>query len=97
MARAARPRSGQERGTQRVPAGGGRRRPTPEADKGRDLSALPAKAAFAEDGYVRLPGVLSEDEVAALEAVYDRFLRQEIGGRRQGLLRHGRRLRPGGR
>src|SRR5438067_1706640 len=58
-------------------AGAGRRR-TPEADKGHDLSALPAKAAFAEDGYVRLPGVLSEDEVAALEVVYDRFLRQEI-------------------
>ncbi len=33
---------------------------------------------FAADGYVHLRGVLSEDEVCALETVYDRFLRREI-------------------
>jgi ectoine hydroxylase-related dioxygenase (phytanoyl-CoA dioxygenase family) len=36
------------------------------------------RAAFERDGYVHLPGVLSEDEVAAIEEVYDRFLRREI-------------------
>lgn len=34
--------------------------------------------AFERDGYVHLPGVLSEEEVAELEVVYDQFLRQEI-------------------
>lgn len=33
---------------------------------------------FAEDGYVHLPGVLIEDEVAALDPVYDAFMRGEI-------------------
>ncbi len=33
---------------------------------------------FAEDGFVHLAGVLSEDEVAEIEVVYDRFLRREI-------------------
>jgi ectoine hydroxylase-related dioxygenase (phytanoyl-CoA dioxygenase family) len=33
---------------------------------------------FADDGYVHLAGVLTDDEVAALEVVYDRFLRREI-------------------
>jgi len=33
---------------------------------------------FRRDGYVHLRGVLSEDEVAAIEVDYDRFLRQEI-------------------
>ena len=36
------------------------------------------RAAFERDGYVHLPGVLSEEEVAAIEEVYDRFLRREI-------------------
>lgn len=34
--------------------------------------------AFKTDGYVHLPGVLSNDEVTELEGTYDRFLRQEI-------------------
>ena len=33
---------------------------------------------FHRDGFVHLPGVLSEAEVASLEVDYDRFLRQEI-------------------
>lgn len=33
---------------------------------------------FEKDGFVHLPGVLTEQEVAELEAVYDRFLRREI-------------------
>lgn len=36
------------------------------------------KAAFERDGYVHLRGVLSEDEVREIEAVYMRFLRREI-------------------
>jgi ectoine hydroxylase-related dioxygenase (phytanoyl-CoA dioxygenase family) len=36
------------------------------------------KERFLRDGFVHLEGVLSEDEVAAVEADYDRFLRQEI-------------------
>src|SRR5262245_27538255 len=36
------------------------------------------RASFAEAGFVHLPGVLTDDEVAGLEAVYDRFLRREI-------------------
>ena len=36
------------------------------------------KEAFRRDGYVHLRGVLSEDELAGIEAVYDRFLRGEI-------------------
>jgi len=35
-------------------------------------------AAFDRDGYVHLPGVLTEDEVVALEAVYDEFMRGAI-------------------
>jgi phytanoyl-CoA hydroxylase len=34
--------------------------------------------AFRLDGYVHLPGVMSVDEMAEVEAVYDRFLRGEI-------------------
>lgn len=34
--------------------------------------------AFRRDGYVHLPGVMSEDEMVDIEAVYDRFLRGEI-------------------
>ena len=33
---------------------------------------------FRRDGYVHLPGVMSDDEMADIEAVYDRFLRGEI-------------------
>ena len=33
---------------------------------------------FQRDGFVHLVGVLTEDEVAELEVVYDRFLRREI-------------------
>lgn len=33
---------------------------------------------FAEHGFVHLPGVLTEQEVAAIEIDYDRFLRREI-------------------
>jgi phytanoyl-CoA hydroxylase len=36
------------------------------------------RAAFAEAGFVHLRGVLTDDEVAGLEVVYDRFLRREI-------------------
>ena len=36
------------------------------------------RACFARDGYVHLPGFMSEPEVAALERVYERFLRREI-------------------
>lgn len=35
-------------------------------------------ATFHRDGYVHLPGLLSQDEVAELEVVYDQFLRREI-------------------
>jgi phytanoyl-CoA hydroxylase len=34
--------------------------------------------AFARDGYVHLAGVLTEDEVASIETVYDAFMRGEI-------------------
>lgn len=34
--------------------------------------------AFHRDGFVHLPGLLSEAEVAELEVVYDQFLRREI-------------------
>ncbi len=36
------------------------------------------RAAFARDGYVHLSGVLAEDELRAIEVVYERFLRGEI-------------------
>lgn len=34
--------------------------------------------AFHRDGYVHLRGVMSDDEMAEIEAVYERFLRGEI-------------------
>jgi phytanoyl-CoA hydroxylase len=37
--------------------------------------------AFRRDGYVHLPGVMSETEMADIEAVYDQFLRREIAVR----------------
>jgi phytanoyl-CoA hydroxylase len=33
---------------------------------------------FAREGFVHLPGILTDDELASLEEVYDRFLRREI-------------------
>jgi len=36
------------------------------------------KARFARDGYVHLRGILSEQEMAAIEVVYEQFLRGEI-------------------
>ena len=33
---------------------------------------------FAEQGFVHLQGVLSDDEITAIEVDYDRFLRREI-------------------
>jgi phytanoyl-CoA hydroxylase len=36
------------------------------------------RARFERDGFVHLEGVLSEEELAAIEADYDRFLRREI-------------------
>ncbi|MGI9644690.1 MAG: phytanoyl-CoA dioxygenase family protein [Ilumatobacteraceae bacterium] len=36
------------------------------------------RARFEADGYVHLPGLLNDAEVAELEVVYDRFLRREI-------------------
>jgi phytanoyl-CoA hydroxylase len=36
------------------------------------------REAFATDGYVHLPGVLSPDEMDAIESVYNQFLRREI-------------------
>jgi hypothetical protein len=36
------------------------------------------REAFARQGFVHLPGVLTEAEVAEIEVVYDRFLRREI-------------------
>jgi ectoine hydroxylase-related dioxygenase (phytanoyl-CoA dioxygenase family) len=36
------------------------------------------RAAFERNGYVHLRGLLTDDEVAALEVVYDQFLRREI-------------------
>lgn len=50
---------------------------TPDADTTYQVTAE-QRAAFARDGYVHLPGLLTEEEVADLEDVYDRFLRREI-------------------
>ncbi len=36
------------------------------------------RAAFQRDGYVHLPGVMSAEEMAGIDAVYDRFMRGEI-------------------
>jgi phytanoyl-CoA hydroxylase len=55
-----------------INAGNDRRTPTgyTVTDSEREL--------FRHDGYVHLRGVLSEEEVAEIESVYDRFLRREI-------------------
>ena len=36
------------------------------------------RARFQSDGYVHLAGVLAEEELSEIEAVYERFLRREI-------------------
>lgn len=45
---------------------------------GRYLVDDDDRAAFATDGHVHLPGLLTEEEIVAIEVVYDRFLRREI-------------------
>jgi phytanoyl-CoA hydroxylase len=47
-------------------------------DNGRYVIADDDLVRFKEDGFVHLPGVLTEAEIAAIEADYDRFLRREI-------------------
>jgi hypothetical protein len=50
-----------------------------ESDQGDGYEIDDAdRTAFATHGFVHLPGVLSETEVAGIEQVYDRFLRREI-------------------
>ena len=34
--------------------------------------------AYKRDGYVRLPGFLTEEELEGLEAVFDKFMRGEV-------------------
>jgi hypothetical protein len=53
--------------------GGGSRR-----DGLRYLVAKEDRERFARDGWIHLPGVLAEEEVAAIEVDYERFLRREI-------------------
>jgi phytanoyl-CoA hydroxylase len=47
-------------------------------DDGRYLVDDEDRRRFADEGFVHLGGLLREDEVAAIEVVYDRFLRREI-------------------
>ena len=52
-----------------------------ESDRRRGdayVVSVAERAAFRHDGYVHLRGVLSDDEVAAVDEVYRRFLRGEI-------------------
>lgn len=55
---------------------------TPRHDDRRDGQSYRVSAAererFQRDGYVHLEGVLSDDELAVIEATYARFLRREI-------------------
>lgn len=54
---------------------------TPGSDRRRGDNYLltPEEiASFRRDGYVHLRGVMSEDEMADIDAVYERFLRGEI-------------------
>jgi hypothetical protein len=46
----------------------------------KDAFVLPdaAREAFKRDGYVVLRGLVTEDELRPIEAIYDRFMRQEI-------------------
>ena len=50
--------------------------PRPDGDRYPLTEA--ERAAFARDGWVRLPGFLAEEEVAALEGTYMALLRREI-------------------
>lgn len=54
--------------------------PTPEQRRqgGTYVVTDADREAFRRDGYVHLRGVMSADEMAQIEAVYDRFLRREI-------------------
>jgi ectoine hydroxylase-related dioxygenase (phytanoyl-CoA dioxygenase family) len=56
--------------------------PAPTADERRDGPRYRVsdeeKERFRRDGYVHLRGVLSDDELAEIAAVYERFLRREI-------------------
>lgn len=45
---------------------------------GRYVVTDEERARFHRDGFVHLPGLLADAEVAELEVVYDRFLRREI-------------------
>ena len=48
------------------------------SDGDRYLVTAGHKRHFADQGYVHLPGLLSDDEVNELERTYDRFMRREI-------------------
>lgn len=54
--------------------------PSPDERRlgGRYVVTDADREAFRRDGYVHLPGVMSAEEMAEIEAVYDRFLRREI-------------------
>ena len=52
--------------------------PQERRQDGRYVVTDDDREAFRRDGYVHLPGVMSEEEMAEIEAVYDRFLRREI-------------------
>ncbi len=56
--------------------------PAPSADDRRDgpryRLSEEEKERFRRDGYVHLRGVLSDEELAAIAATYDRFLKREI-------------------
>jgi ectoine hydroxylase-related dioxygenase (phytanoyl-CoA dioxygenase family) len=51
---------------------------SPRHDGPRYLVTPEERGRFFRDGYVHLSGVLSDDELAAIERDYDRFLRREI-------------------
>ena len=44
--------------------------------------------AFQRNGFVHLPGVMSDDELVEIAAVYEDFLRGKIEGARQRSVRH---------
>src|SRR5262245_19899693 len=47
-------------------------------DGARYVVADADREKFVHDGYVHLPGVLAEEEVRAIEAVYAKFMSREI-------------------
>ncbi|TAH34469.1 MAG: phytanoyl-CoA dioxygenase family protein [Planctomycetota bacterium] len=54
-------------------------RSTPARRRGDAYEIMEAdRRRFTEDGFVHLPGVLDEDELAAVEATFQRFLRGDI-------------------